>query len=58
MSPSFGIIGRCKQLTIHEDDEEIKAVVVSEGTDDPAGDNDPSQTLVDNMLEVAKKNLA
>ena len=31
-------------------------MVVSEGPDDPAGDDDPSQTLVDNMLEVVKKN--
>lgn len=54
--PSVGIIGRCKRFAIHADDEEIKAVVVSEGPDDPAGDDDPSQTLVDNMLEVVKKN--
>jgi hypothetical protein len=36
-------------------DEEIKAVVVSEGPDDPAGDNDPSATLAPAMLEVVKK---
>lgn len=53
--PSVGIIGRCKRFAIHADDEEIKAVVVSEGPDDPAGDDDPSATLAENMLEVVKK---
>ena len=53
--PSVGIIGRCKRFAIHADDEEIKAVVVSEGPDDPAGDNDPSASLAENMLEVVKK---
>jgi len=53
--PSVGIIGRCKRFAIHVDDEEIKAVVVSERPDDPAGDDDPSATLAENMLEVVKK---
>jgi len=52
--PSVGIIGRCKRFAIHADDEEVKAVCVSEGPDDPAGDNDPSASLVENMLEVVK----
>jgi peroxiredoxin len=53
--PSVGIIGRCKRFAIHAIDEEVKAVVVSEGPDDPAGDNDPSATLAPAMLEVVKK---
>lgn len=53
--PSVGIIGRCKRFAIHADDEAIKSIVVSEGPDDPAGDNDPSATLVDNMLKVVTK---
>ena len=52
--PSVGIIGRCKRFAIHADDCEIKAVKISEGPDDPAGDDDPSATLVDNMLKVVK----
>jgi len=53
--PSVGIIGRCKRFALYVgDDEEIKATVVSEGPDDPAGDDDPSKTLVENMLEVVK----
>ena len=53
--PSVGIIGRCKRFAIHVDDEEMKSIVVSEGPDDPAGDSDPSATLVDNMLKVVSK---
>ena len=52
--PSVGIIGRCKRFAIHANDEEIKAIVVSEGPDDPAGDNDPSASLAENMLKVVK----
>ena len=50
--PSVGIIGRCKRFAIHAVDEEIKAVKVSEGPDDPAGDNDPSASLADSMIKV------
>ena len=53
--PSVGIIGRCKRFAIHADDEEIKAIVISEGPDDPAGDDDPSATLAEAMIEVVKK---
>merc|ERR1739844_8082 len=52
--PSVGIIGRCKRFALHVNDEEIKATVISEGPDDPAGDDDPSATLVENMLEVVQ----
>lgn len=50
--PSVGIIGRCKRFAIHAVDEEIKIVKISEGPDDPAGDNDPSATLAEGMLKV------
>ena len=53
--PSVGIIGRCKRFALHAVDEEIKALVVSEGPDDPAGDSDPSATLAPAMIEVVKK---
>ncbi len=50
--PSVGIIGRCKRFAIYVVDEEIKVVKVSEGPDDPAGDDDPSATLAEGMLEA------
>lgn len=50
--PSVGIIGRCKRFAVYAVDEEIKAVKVSEGPDDPAGDDDPSATLAEGMLKV------
>jgi len=50
--PSVGIIGRCKRFAIYAVDEEIKTVKISEGEGDPAGDNDPSATLVDGMLKA------
>jgi peroxiredoxin len=53
--PSVGLIGRCKRFALHVDDEEIKATIVSEGPGDPAGDDDPSQSLAENMIEVVKK---
>jgi len=52
--PSVGIIGRCKRFAIHADDCQIKTVKISEGPDDPAGDSDPSATLVDGMLAAIK----
>lgn len=53
--PSVGIIGRCKRFAIHADDGEIKTVKISEGPDDPAGDNDPSATLAEGMLAAIKE---
>jgi len=50
--PSVGIIGRCKRFAIHADDEVIKTVKVSEAEGDPAGDDDPSATLAEGMLEA------
>lgn len=46
--------GRCKRFAIHCVNGEIKAVNVSEGTDDPAGDDDPSASLADGILATMK----
>jgi len=50
--PSVGIIGRCKRFAMHVVDGEIKYIAVSEGPDDPAGDDDPSASLAPAMLEA------
>jgi len=50
--PSVGIIGRCKRHALYIEKGDIKVVRVSEGPDDPAGDSDPSATLVEGMLEA------
>ena len=52
---SKGIIGRCKRFALYAVNGEIKAVNVSEGPDDPAGDKDPSATLADGMLQAIEK---
>ena len=49
--PSVGIIGRCKRFALHVVDGEVKYVAISEGPDDPAGDDDPSASLAPAMLE-------
>jgi peroxiredoxin len=49
-----GLIGRCKRWAMYCDNNIIKYVAVSEAPDDPAGDNDPSTTLYDAMLEAIK----
>ena len=52
--PSVGIIGRCKRHAIYAEKGEIKVVRVSEAEGDPAGDDDPSATLAEGMLEAIK----
>eukprot|EP00956_Cyclotella_meneghiniana_P005467 scaffold6987_cov72-Cyclotella_meneghiniana.AAC.1 len=42
--------GRCKRFAMHVVDGEIKAINVSEGPDDPAGDKDPSCSMADGIL--------
>jgi len=42
---------RCKRFSMVVDDGIIKTVNVAEAPDDPAGDNDPTVTLVDKILE-------
>jgi len=42
---------RCKRFSMFIDDSVIKSINVAEAEDDPAGDDFPDSTLVDNMLE-------
>jgi len=46
--------GRCKRFAMHVVNGEIKAVNVSEGPDDPTGDNDPSASLADGIMATMK----
>jgi len=47
--PSVGIIGRCKRFAMIVENGIVKYVAVSEGPDDPAGDDDPSASLAPAM---------
>jgi peroxiredoxin len=47
-----GLVGRCKRFAMHVDKGVIKQIRISEKPDDPAGDDDPSLTLADSMLEL------
>ena len=49
---SVGIIGRCKRFVVYAVNGEVKYVAVSEGEDDPAGDDDPSATLAPAVLDA------
>mmetsp|Transcript_9054 Transcript_9054/g.19407 ORF Transcript_9054/g.19407 Transcript_9054/m.19407 type:complete len:97 (-) Transcript_9054:366-656(-) len=53
-----GLVGRCKRFAMYVVDGEIKIMRVSEGPDDPAGDNNPANTLADAMLEAITGNAA
>ncbi|KAJ8599855.1 hypothetical protein CTAYLR_005611 [Chrysophaeum taylorii] len=46
--------GRSKRFTVFFDDGVAKAIGLAESEDDPAGDADPEDTLVDAMLEKMK----
>jgi len=50
--PSVGIIGRCKRFAVYASKGVVKYVAVSEGPDDPAGDDDPSATLAPALLKA------
>lgn len=52
--PSVGIIGRSKRFAMHVMNGSVQHVAVSESPDDPAGDEDPSATCVDAMLDAVK----
>jgi len=45
---------RCKRFALYVVDGVIKVESVSEGPDDPAGDDDPSTSCVEAMLEKIK----
>mmetsp|Transcript_6264 Transcript_6264/g.9630 ORF Transcript_6264/g.9630 Transcript_6264/m.9630 type:complete len:93 (+) Transcript_6264:360-638(+) len=49
-----GIMNRCKRHAIYAVNGEIKAIQISEKEDDPAGDDDPSLTLAESMIEAIK----
>lgn len=42
---------RCKRFSMYIDDGVIKTINVAEAPDDPAGDANPTSTLVEKMLE-------
>jgi len=46
---------RCKRFSMFIDDGVIKSINVCEKPDDPAGDNDPSITLVEKMIEDLRR---
>lgn len=48
----MGVLGykRCKRFALYLEDGVIKIWRVSEGPDDPAGDNDPSATTAEAMI--------
>ena len=50
--PSVGMIGRCKRHAMYLEDGVVQIVRVSESPDDPAGDDDPSATLAEAMLDA------
>ena len=51
-----GLVGpRCKRFAMYIEDGVIKVWKVSEGEDDPAGDDDPSATLAGAMIAEIKK---
>lgn len=51
---SVGIVGRCKRHAFHAVNGEIKSICISEKSDDPAGDNDPSATLSEAVIAAIK----
>lgn len=52
----LGVLGnlRCKRFALFVDDGVIKVESVSEGPDDPAGDEDPSASCAPAMLKAIK----
>lgn len=52
--PSVGIIGRSKRFALHAVDGVIKVLNVSEGPDDPAGDDNPEASCAPAMIEAIK----
>ena len=47
-----GLVNRCKRCAYVIDDCIVKAIAVAEKEDDPAGDDYPELTMVDNMLKL------
>ncbi len=54
-SISVGIIGRCKRFALYAVNGKVRYVAVSEADDDPAGDDDPSATLAQVIMDAIMK---
>lgn len=52
---SKGLYGRCKRSALYVVDSVIEKKVVSEGPNDPTGDNDPNASLAEEMLMTISK---
>lgn len=46
---------RCKRSAMYVVDGEIKAMAIAEAPDDPAGDDRPQVSCIENMLELIAK---
>jgi len=46
---------RCKRCAMYIDGGVVKAIAISEAADDPAGDDRPEASCVENMLELIAK---
>ena len=51
-TPILPSLQRSKRFALYVEDGTVKAVRVSEGPDDPAGDSDPSLTTAEAMIQV------
>lgn len=49
-----GLVGRCKRHAVYAVNGVVKIIKISEGPDDPAGDDDPSATMVDAIIKDIK----
>jgi peroxiredoxin len=49
-----GLIGRSKRVALIVEKNIVRYVAVSEASDDPAGDNDPSATCHEAILDACK----
>jgi peroxiredoxin len=50
-----GLWGRCKRHCLYVVDGIVKVVTIAEAEDDPAGDDDPEDTLAPAVLEMIAK---
>lgn len=46
---------RCKRCALYVDDSKVELFNISEGPNDPAGDDDPSKSCIDSMLTQIKE---
>jgi peroxiredoxin len=50
-----GLLGRCKRFAMYLDNGVVKVLRVSEGPDDPAGDDYPESSLAPAMITAIKE---